>query len=223
MENLEPIQTIISAFIGLGSAIIVAILTGIIQLCIAKKDRKIAEKQFEQSKLDFSARMQQSQKEYVEKLEQIKEEQKRANIAKANDILQARSNRFYNDLIEETLFYDRLENELYYLNKVAHPENKEFRLKGVYPYVDNNVKDIIRDIALHPHLSNLLGDLRANISLYNAALEQGADSEILEESLKRIYDLIQPINTEMFEDSVNTQTSLRELEIERAKQIVQEN
>lgn len=46
---------------------------------------------------------------------------------------------------------------------------------------------------------------------------------MLEEALKRIYDLIDPINTERFENYANAQTNLRKFEINTAKQIIQEN
>ncbi len=41
MENIVQIQYIISAFIGFVSAVIVAIIAGIFQLRIAKKNRAI--------------------------------------------------------------------------------------------------------------------------------------------------------------------------------------
>lgn len=221
MENIIKIQYIISAIIGLGSSILVAILTGIFQLNIARKNREIANKQFEQSKEEFSIRMQQSQREYAEKIEQLHEEQRNANIAKANDKLQAQTDRFYNELIKEILFYDRLLNELHYLNNIANPSNREFRIKGAYPHIDSNIKDIIGDVTLPQDIAKLLGALRANISLYNATLEQGAVSEILEDSLKRVYNLIDPINTERFENYANAQAGLRKHEIDMANQIVQ--
>lgn len=59
--------------------------------------------------------------------------------------------------------------------------------------------------------------------IYNIALKQGANSDVLEEALKRVYDLIDPINTERFENYANAQTSLRKFEIDTAKQIMQEN
>lgn len=211
MENIVQIQTIVSALIGFGSAVIVAILAGIFQLSIARKNRKIEEKQFEQSR-----------KEYAEKIEKLHKEERKANIEKANDKLQAQTNRFYNDLIKEMQLYERLVNELHYLNNIANPKRKEFRVKGAYPYIDNNVKDIIGDVSLHQNIARLLGALRANISLYNAALEQGADSEVLEEALKNVFGLIDPINAEGFENYTKAQKSLREHEIDMAKQFVQE-
>ena len=45
MENIVQIQYIISAFIGFVRAVIVAIIAGIFQLRIAKKNREIQEKQ----------------------------------------------------------------------------------------------------------------------------------------------------------------------------------
>lgn len=222
MENIVQIQSIISAFIGFGSAVIVAILAGIFQLRIAKRNREIQEKQLEQSREEFIVRMEQSQKEYADKIEQLREEQRKANLEKANVKLQAETNRFYEELMKEMVFYDRLLNELHYLNNIANPKDKEFRIKGAYPHIDNNIKDLIGDVSLHQDIAKLLGALRAKISLYNIALEQRADSEVLEEALKRVYDLIDPINTERFENYSNAQTNLRKHEIDIAKRIMQE-
>ena len=222
MENIIQIQSIISAFIGFGSAVIVAIIAGIFQLKIAKKNREIQEKQLEESRKQFFAQMEQSQKENSKKVEQFLEEQRKANLEKANDKLQAETKRFYNNLIKEMLFYDRLLNELHYLNNIANPKWREFRVKGAYPYIDDNVKDIIGSVSLHQDIAKLLGALRANISLYNSALERGADSEILEEALERVYNLIDPINTERFENYSNAQANLRKHEIDIAKRIIQE-
>ena len=222
MENIIQIQSIISAFIGFGSAVIVAILAGIVQLRIAKKNREIQEKQLEESRKQFFAQMEQSQKENSERIEQFLEEQRKANLEKANEKLQAETKRFYNNLIEEMLFYERLLNELHYLNNIANPKWREFRVNGAYPYIDDNVKDIIGSVSLHRDIAKLLGALRANISLYNSALERGADSEILEEALERVYNLIDPINTEGFENYSNAQANLRKHEIDIAKRIIQE-
>lgn len=222
MENIMQIQSIISAFIGFGSAVIVAILAGIVQLRIAKKNREIQEKQLEESRKQFFAQMEQSQKENSERIEQFLEEQRKANLEKANEKLQAETKRFYNNLIEEMLFYERLLNELHYLNNIANPKWREFRVNGAYPYIDDNVKDIIGSVSLHQDIAKLLGALRANISLYNSALERGADSEILEEALERVYNLIDPINTEGFENYSNAQANLRKHEIDIAKRIIQE-
>lgn len=223
MENIVQIQYIISAFIGFGSAVIVAIIAGIFQLRIAKKNREIQEKQLEESRKQFFVQMEQSKKEYDEKIEQLREEQRKANLEKANDKLKAETNRFYEELIKEMMFYDSLLNELHYLNNIANPKDKEFRIKGAYPHIDNNIKDLVGDVSSHQDIAKLLGALRAKISLYNVALEQGADSNVLEEALKRVYDLIDPINTERFENYTNVQTSLRKFEIDTAKQIIQEN
>ena len=172
MENIGQIQTIISAFIGFGSAVIVAILTGLFQLKIAKKNREIQEKQLEESRKQFFIQMEQSQKEHNRKVEQLLEEQRKTNLKMANDKLQAETNRFYEELMKEMAFYDRLLNELHYLNNIANPKQKESRIKGAYPHIDNNIKDLIGDVSLHQDIAKLLGALRAKISLYNIALEQ---------------------------------------------------
>lgn len=98
MEKLVQIQNIISALIGFGSAIIVAIIAGIFQLRIAKRNREIQEKQIEQSSEEFIARMEQSQKEYAEKIEKLREDQKKSNLEKANDKLQAETKDFMKNL-----------------------------------------------------------------------------------------------------------------------------
>lgn len=210
MENIVQIQTIISAFIALVSAIIVAILSGIFQLRIAKRDREIQEKQLKESKEQFSAQM-----------KQFLEEQRNAIVEKANDKLQAETKRFYESLIEEMIFYNRLLNELHYLNNITNPKGKEFRVNGAYPYIDNNVKDLIGNVSLPPDIAKLLGALRANISIYNSALQRGADSEILEEALGQVYSLIDPINKERFENFSQAQIGLRKHEIDIAKWIIQ--
>ena len=178
MKDIVEIQGIISALIAFGSAVIVAILAGIFQLNIAKKNREITKRQIEQSKTEFSLKMQQSQKEYVEKIEQLREEQTKANLEKANDKLQAGTNRFYNELMEEMLIYNRLLNELHYLNVITNLNFEEIQIKGVYPHIDNNIRAIIGNASLHQDIAKLLGTLRANISLYNATLEQGSDIEV---------------------------------------------
>ena len=200
-----------------------AIIAGIFQLKIAKRNREIQEKQLEESRKQFLAQMEQSQKEYVEKIGQLREEQRKANLEKANDKLQAEKNRFYEELIKEMVFYDRLLNELHYLNNIARPNGKEFHIKGAYPHIDNNIKDLVGDVSLHQDIAKLLGALRAQIFLYNVALVHGAYSDVLEEALKRVYDLIDPINTQRFENHANAQTGLRKFEIDTAKQIIQEN
>lgn len=124
--------------------------------------------------------------------------------------------------MKEMVFYDHLLNELHYLNNIANPKDKEFRIKGVYPHIDNNIKELVGEVSLNQNIAKLLGSLRAKISLYNVALEQGADTNVLEEALKRVYDLIDPINTERFENYANAQTSLRKHEIDIATRIMQE-
>lgn len=222
MENVVQIQYIISAFIGFGSAVIAAIIAGIFQLRIAKKNREIQEKQLEESRKQFLIQMEQSQKEYAEKIEQLREEQRKINLEKANDKLQAETNRFYEGLIKEMMFYDSMLNELHYLNNIANPKGKEIRIKGAYPHIDNNMKDLVGDVSLNQNIAKLLGALRANISLYNSALEQGADSDALEEILNKIYNLIDPINTESFENYANARTSLKNFEIRTAERIINE-
>ena len=47
------------------------------------------------------------------------------------------------ELIKEMMFYDSLLNELHYLNNIANPKDKEFRIKRAYPHIDNNIKDLV--------------------------------------------------------------------------------
>lgn len=222
MENIVQFQYFISALIGFVSAVIVAIIAGIFQLKIAKKNIEIQEKQLEESRNQFLMQMEKSQKEYVEKIEQLRKEQRKANLEKANDKLQAETNRFYEELIKEMVFYDSLLNELHYLNNIANPKDKEFRIKSTYPHIDNNIKNLVGNVSLHQNIAKLLGALRSNISLYNSALKQGACFDVLEEALNRIYNLIDPINTELFENYTNAQTLLRNFEIRTAEQIINE-
>lgn len=129
MENIVQAQTIISAFMSFGSAVIVAILAGIFQLKAAKKNREIQEKQLEQSRREFTVRMEQSQKEYAEKIEQLHEEQRKASLKETNAKLHAETSRFYKELMKEIAFYNHLLNELHYLNYIANPKDKELRTK----------------------------------------------------------------------------------------------
>lgn len=220
MGNIGEIQTIIGAFISLGSAIIVAILAGLFQLRIAKKSREIQEKQLEETRKQFLIQMEQLKKEYNEKAERLFEEQRKSNLEAANEKLQAETNRFYEGLMKEMAFYEYLLNELHYLNNIANPKEKKFRIKGAYPHIDNNIKDLLLDVSLHQDIARLLGELRAKISLYNIALEQGADSDVLEEALQRIYNLIEPIHTEGIKNYSNAQATLRKHEIDVAKHII---
>ena len=67
MENIVQIQYIISAFIGFVSAVIVAIIAGIFQLRIAKKNREIQEKQLEESRNQFFMQMENLKKNMLKK------------------------------------------------------------------------------------------------------------------------------------------------------------
>lgn len=81
---------------------------------------------------------------------------------------------------------------------------------------------MIGDVSLHQDIARLLGALRARISLYNIALARGAEYDVLEEALIRVYSLIGPINTERFNNCSNAQAVLRKHEIDMAKRIMQE-
>ena len=114
--------------------------SGYLSIKNSKKNIEIQENQLEESRNQFLMQMEKSQKEYVEKIEQLRKEQRKANLEKANDKLQAETNRFYEELIKEMVFYDSLLNELHYLNNIANPKDKEFRIKSAYPHIDNNIK-----------------------------------------------------------------------------------
>lgn len=209
METIIQIQTIIGALIGFGSAVIVAILAGIFQLRIAKRNREIQEKQLKESRSQFRAQ-----------LDQILEEQRKAILEKADEKFQAETKRFYDNVNEELLLYSRLLNEIHYLNNITTPKWKEFRVEGAYPYIDNNVKDIVGSVELPQNIAKLLGALRAKISLYNSALERGADPKTLEKALERVHDLIAPINNEMFENYSSALTKLRKHEMDIGRRIL---
>jgi len=222
MDNIENLQTLLSALIGVGSAIIVTVLSGIIQLSIARKSRKLAETQFEASRREFSEKMKQAQIENAERIAQLQEEQKKSRVENASRLLQAETNRFYDALKNEMAFYERLLNELHYLNNITSPRNKDQRLSCSYPYIDNNIQELVGDISLHQDIAKLLGALRANISMYNTALKQGKTPDVLEESIDRIHVLISPINDERFKNYADAQSALRKHEAEKAKQTLYE-
>lgn len=223
MEKIIQVQNIISAIIGFGSALIVAILTGIFQIKIAKRNGEIQEKQLEESRKQFLAQIEQAQKENDRKIAQLQEEQRNANIERAKDKLQLETKRFYDEILKEMAFYERMVNELHYLSNIANPKYKELRFITAYPHIDNNIKELIGDVSLHQNIAPLLGALRANISLYNVALDQGAASDVLEKALKKVYDLIAPINEEGFKNYTNAQKSLSKYEKDTAKKIIDEN
>ena len=129
--------------------------------------------------------------------------------------------RFYTNLIKELKFYDSLWHELHYLNNITTPKDKEFRIKGAYPLIEDNIRSLIGDVSLPQDIAKLLGALRAKISLYNGALKQGVDSEILEEALRRINDLINPINTECFENYACVQRDVMNYERDKARQSIE--
>lgn len=93
---------------------------------------------------------------------------------KASKEFQAENNRFYADRVREMQFYDRLLNELHYLNNISHPNQKEERMKtGIYPIIPNRLYGIVDDIGLPQDIAKLIGALRVKIDIYNAAVIKG--------------------------------------------------
>lgn len=122
-------------------------------------------------------------------------------------------------------FFNAAESVIHYLGEDA-AENGDIEkldlwyFAMVYLYRQSMELLLVGDVSLHQNIAKLLGALRANISLYNSALEQGTGSDVLEEALNKIYNLIDPINTERFENYTNAQTSLRNFEIRTAERII---
>lgn len=206
----------IVAIIGVIGVILGALFSGVFQLFTTNKTIKNAEQQ-------FGIQMEQTRKEFSTKLEQIQEEQKRAVITMASEKFEAENNRFYSELFKEIRLYDWLLNELHYLNNISHPKNKQIRMESVaYPHIENLIKDKVSDISLHQDIAKLLGALRCNIDLYNAALNRSVLPEVLEEALARIYKLIGPINDTLFKNYANSQSLLRKHEIAEAEKQLQQ-
>ena len=215
MQNIIWNNDTTSAFIGFASAFIVAIITCIVQLYIARKNSLHSEKQLERQ-------FKESRRQYDKKIEHLLDEQKKEKLEKANDKFQAENNRFYNGLIDEIQCYKRLLNELHYINNITSFMVKEFQSKGVHSFIDNNIETIVGGVSLPADVAKLLGSLRVNIDLYNAALNRGADSDVLEELLKRVHSLIGYINEESFNNYANAQASLKRHEIRMAERVLED-
>ena len=199
------------AIVGLIGVFIGALIPSIIQLITTRQMNKISDEQFK-SQLDFNY------KEHQRKINQIQEEQKRVAYEKASKEFHAENNRFYDSLYRGIQFYDRLLNELHYLNNISHPNQKEERMKtGLYPTIPNRLYDMVDDIDLPQIIAKLIGALRANIDIYNAAVTKGVSEEVLEELLGKIYSLITPINEERFKNYSNAQTLIRNHEIKAGR------
>ena len=99
------------ALVGLIGAFIGALIPAIIQFITTRQTIKTSNEQFK-SQLDLNY------KEHQRKINQIQEEQKRVAYEKASKEFQAENNRFYDSLYRGIQFYDRLLNELHYLNNI---------------------------------------------------------------------------------------------------------
>lgn len=195
------------AIVGLIGAFIGALIPSIIQIITTRQTNRISNEQ-------FKAQMDLNYKEYSRRIDEIRAEQKRVAYEKASKEFQAENNRFYADKIREIQFYDRLLNELNYLNNISHPKQKEERMEiGVYPAIPNRVYNMVDDVELPGNIAKLIGALRAKIDNYNAAVIKGVSADTLEELLSKIYSLIGPINDERFESFSNAQTLIRDHEI----------
>lgn len=195
------------ALVGLIGAFIGAIIPAIIQFITTRQTIKTSNEQFK-SQLDLNY------KEHQRKIDQIQEEQKRVAYEKATKEFQAENNRFYAARIREMQFYERLSNELHYLNNVSHPAQKEERVEvGVYPIIPNRLYGMVDDIGLPGNIAKLIGSLRGKIDTYNAAVIKGVSAEVLEELLGKIYSLIIPINEVRFQNYSNVSTMISKHEI----------
>lgn len=183
-----------SAAIGCIGAIIGALVAGIVQIYTTRKT------------------IQNSQKEFSEKIDQMREEQRKEAVSNAVKHFNAENERFYEGIRQKILFYDQLYNELHYLNNITHPNNQERRMSIGYPHIDSKISEIVGGVSLPQDISALLGALRSNLAMYETALSSGVSPEILEEEINKIHRLIDPINNECFENYANAQTSLREYE-----------
>ena len=184
----------VSAAIGCIGAIIGALVTGIAQIHTTRKT------------------IQNSQKEFAEKIDQIREEQRKEAVANAVKHFNAENERFYDGLRQEILFYDRLFNELHYLNNITHPKSQERRISIGHPHIDSKISEILDGVSLPGDISTLLGALRSNLTMYETALASGTSPEILEEEIIKIHRLLAPINNESFENYARAQDFLRKHE-----------
>ena len=189
-----------TALIGCGGAVLGVLISGLIEIYITRKT-------LQNAKSEFNAT-----------ITQMREQEHKEAMEKAKKFFHNENQRFYDNLFQEMLLYDRLRNELHYLNNVTHPNRKELRVSlQVYAHIDNEISKIIGNVQLPGNIAALLGALRCNISYYNAALDKGEPSEIMEELIGNIFKTIGPINDEMFSNYANVQAMIRQQEIELGK------
>ena len=203
------------ALIGFLGAIFGSLISGFIEIYITQKTLRNSQKEFN------SNIMQMRRKELNEAAERAEQERRKA-LKKAEQLFRRENDRFYDLLVEEMSVYDRLRNELHYLNNLTHPNRRtKAPFIGIYPHIDDKVSQIVGNVQLPQDIAALLGALRSNISYYNAALDKDFSSEIMEELLNNIYKVIGPINDELFTNYANAQTALRKHDIERGQQEIE--
>lgn len=202
------------ALIGFAGLIVAEIVSGIIQIRNTNRTIKIAQNQ-------FNVQMEQNKDKYLSQLKRMRDEQKQIVVDTALEYFNGQSNRYYSELDKRIHFYEKLSNELFYINSISHPNNSQIRIElYAYPVIANNIGEIVNDNPLSIDVAYLLGALRCNIDLYNATLKNGASPESLEEAMARIYNLIEPINQICYENYLSDQSNKRKNEVEKGKDIL---
>ena len=189
-----------TALIGFLGAIFGSLISGLIEIYVTRKT------------------LQNAKDEFNANIMQMREQERKEAEEKAEQFFNNENNKFYDMLVEEMLAYDRLRNELHYLNNLTHPNRrKDMSAIEIYPRIDNVISQIVGNVQLPGDIAALLGALRSNISYYNAALDKNLSSEIMEKLLNNIYKVIGPINDEIFTSYANAQSAIRKHDIERGK------
>ena len=202
------------ALIGFAGLIVAEIVSGIIQIRNTNRTIKIAQNQ-------FNVQMEQNKDKYLSQLKRMRDEQKQIVVDTALEYFNGQSNRYYSELDKRIHFYEKLSNELFYINSITHPNNSQIRIElYAYPVIANNIGEIVNDNPLSIDVAYLLGALRCNIDLYNAILKNGASPESLEEAMARIYNLTEPINQICYENCLSDQSIKRKNEVEKGEDIL---
>lgn len=202
------------ALIGFAGLIVAEIVSGIIQIRNTNRTIKTAHNQ-------FNVQMEQNKDKYLSQLKRMRDEQKQIVVDTALEHFNGQSNRYYSELDKRIHFYEKLSNELFYINSISHPNNSQIRIElYAYPVIANNIGEIVNDNPLSIDVAYLLGALRCNIDLYNAILKNGASPESLEEAMARIYNLIEPINQICYENCLSDQSIKRKNEVEKGEDIL---
>ena len=199
------------ALIGFSGVIFGSLISGLIEIYIARKMLQNAKNEF------YESIMRAREQERKASEEKAAQERKEA-VKKAELLFHNENNKFYDMLVEEMIVYDRLRNELHYLNNLTHPNRrKAMPADEIYPRIEDVICQIIGNVQLPQDIASLLGALRSNISYYNAALDINLNPEIMEELLSNIFKVLGPINDEMFTNYANVQAAIRKHDIERGE------